>query len=203
MVCKPILLLLLCCLLSATGGYTQSVTGRNGIITGCVKDSASGRVLPMATVSVYRSADSMFIVALFSGNNGSFSLRSLPVDSVITLSVSYVGYRRYVKKIRLPAEQPQLKLGDVLLSDDSRLQDVVVTAEMPPLRMKGDTLEINPAAFNAGPNAVMEDVLKKVPGVVIWGDNKITVNGKVVIQLLVDGKPFFGEFYRGNAKFAA
>ncbi|MDR6340668.1 hypothetical protein HNQ91_003733 [Filimonas zeae] len=157
-----------------------------------MKDSASGRVLPMATVSVYRSADSMFIVALFSGNNGSFSLRSLPVDSVITLSVSYVGYRRYVKKIRLPAEQPQLKLGDVLLSDDSRLQDVVVTAEMPPLRMKGDTLEINPAAFNAGPNAVMEDVLKKVPGVVIWGDNKITVNGKVVIKLLVDGKPFFG-----------
>lgn len=170
-------------------GSQQFLNG-TGVIRGIVKDSATRQPLPMATVSVYRLKDSMFLKALFSGNNGSFALRTMPLDTAIRVTVSYVGYKRFLKIMTIPVAATELDLGDILLSNNASLQEVVVTAELPPLRMKGDTLEINPAAFNAGPNAVVEDMLKKVPGVVIWGDNKITVNGKPVKEVLVEGKPF-------------
>jgi hypothetical protein len=64
--------------------------------------------------------------------------------------------------------------------------------------MKGDTLEFNAGAFKMDHNAVVEDLLRKLPGVTIWGDGTITVNGKEVQRVLVDGKPFFG----GDARIA-
>jgi hypothetical protein len=68
---------------------------------------------------------------------------------------------------------------------------VVVTATIP-IRMNGDTLEINPAAFKMKNDAVVEELLNQVPGITIWSDGTITVNGKKVQNLLVDGKPFMG-----------
>ncbi|QEC73518.1 Plug domain-containing protein [Arachidicoccus ginsenosidivorans] len=64
--------------------------------------------------------------------------------------------------------------------------------------MNGDTLEFNADAFHLDPNAVAEDLLRKLPGVVVWGDGTITVHGREVSRVLVNGKPFFG----GDTKVA-
>ncbi|MGO3807815.1 MAG: hypothetical protein ACTJHT_16180, partial [Sphingobacterium sp.] len=81
--------------------------------------------------------------------------------------------------------------GTILLTNETRHIKKVHVGR-PPIMMNRDTLEINPEAFEVEPNAVIEDVLAKVPGIVIWGDGEITVNGKKVQKVLVDGKRFFG-----------
>src|SRR4029077_2096895 len=62
----------------------------------------------------------------------------------------------------------------------------------PPVIIKKDTIEFNASAFKTLPNALVEDLLKKLPGVFVDGDGNISVNGKTVNRILVDGKTFFG-----------
>ncbi|MCH5600512.1 hypothetical protein [Niabella ginsengisoli] len=62
-----------------------------------------------------------------------------------------------------------------------------------PIRMNGDTLEINPDAFKLDSNAVVEDMLLRVPGLTVWGDGTITMNGRKLEKVYVDGKPFLVE----------
>ncbi|MCH5689671.1 hypothetical protein LWM68_38865 [Niabella sp. W65] len=69
----------------------------------------------------------------------------------------------------------------------------MVVKAVVPITMNGDTLEINPAAFKLDSNAVVEDMLRRVPGITMWGDGTITVNGRKVNNVYVDGKPFFGD----------
>jgi hypothetical protein len=69
---------------------------------------------------------------------------------------------------------------------------VVVISERPPVSMKHDTIEFNANSFKTLPNALVEDLLKKLPGVSVDADGNITVNGKPVNRILVDGKTFFG-----------
>ncbi|MEC3881179.1 hypothetical protein [Parapedobacter sp. 10938] len=84
-----------------------------------------------------------------------------------------------------------IDLGDITMAKRSILIEEVDIGK-PPIMMHKDTLVINPEAFSVQPNAVVEDLLKKVPGIVVWGDGEITVNGKKVERVLVNGKPFFG-----------
>ncbi|MFD2144812.1 hypothetical protein [Mucilaginibacter antarcticus] len=75
---------------------------------------------------------------------------------------------------------------------DKTLNEVVITADVAPMQMRGDTLEFNAAAFKLDTNAVAEDLLRALPGVTVWADGIITVNGKKINELLVMGKSFFG-----------
>jgi hypothetical protein len=68
-----------------------------------------------------------------------------------------------------------------------------VKSEIPPIRVKKDTLEFNAASFKVGADANVEALLKQLPGVEITPEGKITVNGKEVNNILVNGKPFFGK----------
>jgi hypothetical protein len=73
------------------------------------------------------------------------------------------------------------------------LDEVIVTAERPPITVKNDTIEFNANSFKTLPNALVEDLLKKLPGVRVDADGNITMNGKPVNKILVDGKSFFGD----------
>src|SRR5690606_38744277 len=81
---------------------------------------------------------------------------------------------------------------NIFLAKSQGIMDEVVVKAVMPITMNGDTLEINPAAFKLDSNAVVEDMLRRVPGVTMWGDGTITVNGQKVNNVYVDGKPFFG-----------
>src|SRR5690606_17307603 len=65
-------------------------------------------------------------------------------------------------------------------------------AVLPPVRMKGDTIEFNADAFQLDTNAVVEDLIHKLPGMIVWGDGKITYNGKEIPLVFINGKEFFG-----------
>ncbi len=70
---------------------------------------------------------------------------------------------------------------------------VEIAGNRPPITIRKDTIEFNADAFKTRPNAVVEELLKKLPGVDIDPDGKITVNGKPVSRIMVDGRDFFGE----------
>src|SRR5690606_29957082 len=82
-------------------------------------------------------------------------------------------------------------LGEIQLKTVISLGEAVVVGSAPPIRIKSDTLEFNASSFKVRPDANVETLLKQLPGVEIDEEGKITVNGKEVNQVLVNGKPFF------------
>ena len=163
-----------------------------GAANGIVRDSVHNYVLPAATLAVYNIADSALLSYQLSNNFGEFHFRNLPVATPLKIIASYMGYKMLVKTFTIPLTGNSVDLKNLNLEKGAyTLQDVEVNA-VPPVRMNGDTLEFNADAFTLDKNAVAEDLLRKLPGVTVWGDGTITVNGKRVNEVLVDGKPFMG-----------
>ncbi|HEX6431449.1 MAG TPA: carboxypeptidase regulatory-like domain-containing protein, partial [Niastella sp.] len=160
---------------------------QTGKVTGSVMDAETKTPLELATVTIL-GQDSSVIAYQLSDKNGLFTIEKLPLTKKLLVSVSYTGYIGYKTSVQLQsARADTLAVFLALNSKDT----VVVTAAIP-IRMNGDTLEINPAAFKMKNDAVVEELLNQVPGITIWSDGTITVNGKRVQNLLVDGKPFMG-----------
>ncbi len=159
-------------------------------LRGTVADSASKEMLEMATVSVQDSKDSSLITYTLTNNKGAFRLDGLPANKPVRLLISYTGYRTYTKI--LGTDRPE-DLGNITLAAAAtELNTVVVEGDRPPIAIRKDTIEFNAASFKTRPNAVVEDLLKKLPGVDIDENGNIKVNGKTVSRVLVDGKEFFG-----------
>lgn len=183
--------------LSLTLSAQNKDTTRKGSVTGSAKDTSRNYFLQAATISIYKASDSSLIAYTLTNSLGEFRIGNLPLNMLLTIRVSFIGYETYTRLFTIPAEEKIVHLGEFDLNKgDNSLEEVTVTSS--PVRMHGDTLEFNAAAFKLDQNAVAEDLLKKLPGIVVWGDGTITVNGRQISKLLVDGKPFFG----GDAKVA-
>ena len=168
-----------------------------GKVKGIVRDTSQNYVLKSATVSVYKAADSALLSYQVTNNYGEFSFTSLPVDLLLRLEISNVGYLTTRKNFTIPSDKNALDLKTLIATQqDILLDDVVIS--VPPMSMNGDTLEFNASAFKLDSNATVEDMLRAIPNVTLWGDGQITVNGTEVKSLKVNGKSFFG----GDAKIA-
>ncbi len=173
--------------------FAQTDTVQHAVLKGIVFDSAQSMPLPAATVAVYKSKDTSLIAYTMADKKGAYVLTNIPVGIPLTIVTSFVGYKSYSKKFQIAASLNILDLGIFnMLPATGTLDEVVVTGAPPPVRMKGDTLEFNADAFKLDPNAQTEDLLRVLPGITIWADGLITVNGKEVSSVLVNGKPFFG-----------
>ncbi len=110
------------------------------------------------------------------------------------MHVSYIGYADVYKDTTVTSSTSNVKLGTISLRDDNLLlADAIVIAKAPEIVVKGDTVEYNADSYKVTESAVIEDLLKKMPGVEIDKDGKITVNGKEIKKILVDGKEFFSD----------
>lgn len=179
----PFLLLLLCCI-------SVSFAQNRATLKGRIIDSLNKTPLELSTVAAVDASDSTLIAYTMSKKDGDFELHGLPAEKKIKLVASFASYKSYVHLFTLKKGEVA-NLGDITLSS-KMLNEVVVRAERPPIIIKKDTIEFDAAAFKTRPNAVVEELLKKLPGVQVNGDGTITVNGKSVSKLLIDGKQFFG-----------
>ena len=128
-----------------------------------------------------------------SDEKGTFRVPGLPVNQELRLIVTMMGYKVHRQEFLLPPEKPELNLGVLGMEQTSRqLEEVVIQAETPPVLVRNDTLEFNAASFKTLPTSLVEDLLRKLPGVTVDAAGDIMVNGKSVQKILVDGKEFFG-----------
>ncbi|RZK46794.1 MAG: TonB-dependent receptor [Pedobacter sp.] len=163
-----------------------------GAIEGMVKDSVHNYVLRSATVSVYKADNNQLLGYQLSNNFGKFQFKALPVAVKLNIMMSYVGYKPFKKEFVIPSDTRKLDLKTLIAERaDNDLEEVQIVAK-PPVEMKGDTLIFNADAFHLDSNATVEDLMRKLTGVTIWSDGLITVNGKKISNLYVEGKPFFG-----------
>ena len=182
-------LLLLVTLLSS---FLNANAQKEGSIKGIVKDTASSQLLSGATVTVLLAKDSSLVSFARTNSQGIFSIRNIEYGNY-RLLITHVGYVNISKVFSLSASLVDVDFGMLVISNKSTLlQEVTVTQEKPPVVVRNDTLEYNAGSFKTKPNAVVEDLLKKLPGIQVDKDGKVKSNGEEVKRVLVDGKEFFG-----------
>lgn len=166
-----------------------------GTLRGKIIDSASKGPLGLATITVFKASDTALITYRLSApESGEFKVPGLPLDVNCRVVISFSGYAIFRQEFTIPANQSTFDIGTITMMPDSKsLDEVLVIAERPPVVVKKDTIEFNASAFKTLPNALVEDLLKKLPGVQVDRDGNITVNGRPVNRILVDGKTFFGD----------
>lgn len=184
-------LLLFFCLISLPL-LAQRSAPKNGVINGIVIDSTSQKALLEANISLIDSRDSSFAQVQSTGGEGDFALTGIG-PGTYRLLVSFVGYRTKTVRVTITAEKPEVMLGTLLLQPQAQtLGEVVIVQERPPVTIRGDTVEFNANSFKTQPNAQVEDLLKKLPGMEVDRDGNVKAQGRDVQRVLLDGKPFFG-----------
>jgi hypothetical protein len=164
---------------------TEAVT-----IKGKVGDSVRYAVLPDASLSLLHLPDSIVIRRSLGGKNGFIFNRLKPGQYLLFLS--NIGYRDTILSISLKAGDTVINTGTIWLQPAVRsLVEVVVKATIPPVITKSDTLVYDAAAFKTRPNATVEELLKKLPGIQVDRDGNVTIQGEKVQKIFVDGKEFF------------
>lgn len=161
-----------------------------GNIKAIVLDSLNKQPISFATVAVLKIKDSSLVSYTITDKTGAFTLRNLSISEPTRLLISRVGYQSLHLGLNFKKAEPMTDLGQLFLSPKT-LQEVTIKGERVPIVIKKDTIEFNAEAFKVRPNAVVEDLLRKLPGVQVDMNGGITVNGKNVSKIKVDGKDFF------------
>ena len=168
------------------------IAAQKTIVRGTVQDE-SAQSLPFAAVLLLQNSTP--ISTFQTEDDGMFQLTTSVFDSIFTLKITYVGYETYEQKLYANTfSQDTLNIGAIKMTPLSiKLAEAVILAQRNPVEIRGDTLAFAAAAFKTQPNALAEDLLKKMPSIEIERDGSIKAKGEEVKQILVNGKPFFGK----------
>jgi hypothetical protein len=187
---KKFLLLTLLMLISVAS-FAQ-----NRKITGQLMDRDTKEALGQTTVQLLK-ADSTFVTGTISNENGLFSITA-PSNGRYLLKISIVGYSTTMKRIEI-VQDKDLAMGRIVMGADAvMLKGATVVGHAAKVTLKEDTFIYNSAAYRTPEGSTIEELVKRLPGAQIDDDGKITINGKEVKKILVDGK----EFMTGDTKTA-
>lgn len=165
---------------------------KHGSVKGQLYDSVAKQPVSAATISLLLQKDSSLVGFVMSDDQGRFQLDKI-ANGKYRLLITHVNYHNGSQPFSISDSAFQKDLGLVYLSDLTQtLPEVIVTAEAPPITMIGDTIQYNAGSFKVVPNASVEQLLKKLPGLKVDKDGTITAQGEKVRKVLVDGKEFFG-----------
>ncbi len=160
-------------------------------IRGTVYDNQSLDPLEGAQVRL-TNAEGKLVSGNMTQKNGQFLLPGIPTGEY-TLTVSFIGFKEQAFSLTLPKKSGNYKVADVMMREDTKLlAEATVTGKLPEMTVVDDTVMYNADAFKLPDGALVEELIKKLPGIVIDDDGNYTWNGKSITQILVDGKEFFG-----------
>jgi hypothetical protein len=163
-------------------------------ITGFVQDTTNNQLVPLsnALAMLVRIKDSVLIDFKRTDSKGNFTFNSLSIDT-LQLIISHPRFSDNSYYVFGSKENNEFDIKRIILPPKSQtLKEVVIYAYKDPIYYRGDTLVFVADSFNTKPNAVVEDLLKKLPGVKVNPDGTVEVQGKEIQQVLVDGDEFFG-----------
>lgn len=162
---------------------------RRFTINGHLTDVDSKEPMEHVSVQLFVAADSSFVGGTISNERGNFSV-DVPSVGTFRLKISFVGYQTIEREVTLRREQ-NMDLGNIRMAQDELLlKEAVVKANAAQVVVKKDTLLYNPEAFRTPEGSAVEELIKRLPGADIDEDGNITINGKAVKKILLDGKEF-------------
>lgn len=167
----------------------NKLTAQSIQVDGTVLDSLK-KPISSATVMVMNRKDSAMLAFGFTDGKGKFLLKWKD-QLEVRVQITAVGYGSFERMLNV--DQEKVNLGEVVLSTTVYgLEGLSITETFVPIVIKKDTIEYRADAFSTTPDAVVEDLLKKLPGVEVEDDGTIKAQGKTVEKVLVDGQDFFG-----------
>lgn len=165
---------------------------KNGSVKGTAFDTLSKQPVASATVTVLDKKDSSLVTFTMTDNQGNFELRGIP-NGEYRLLITHVNYHNSNNYFSISDNSRNAELGSITMNDLVKvLAEAVVRNEAPPVTLINDTIQYNAGSFKTQPNASVEQLLKKLPGVKVEKDGTIKAQGETVNKVLVDGKEFFG-----------
>lgn len=171
-----------------------STYAQNKIVTvsGRVIEAGTKEPVELAAVQLLSLPDSTQVAGMTTSTQGYFSLSKQKPGKYL-LKVSFIGYVTKIIPVQLTANVPAKKMGNIELATDAvMLQEAVVVAEAPQVTVVEDTLMYNSSAYRTPEGAMLEELVKKLPGAEIDDDGNVKINGKDLKKIMVDGKEFFG-----------
>ncbi|KAA6329556.1 hypothetical protein EZS27_021648 [termite gut metagenome] len=166
---------------------------KNITVAGIVVEEDTKQAIEQATVQLFALPDTTFMVGAATLARGRFTLPKAEAGKYI-LKVSFVGFQTKIVPVQLSASRLNHNAGTISLETDAiMLSEALVTAEAPPVTVKGDTIEYNSSAYRVPEGSMLEELVKKLPGAEISDEGKITINGKDIKRIMVDGKEFFSD----------
>ncbi len=185
---KKILTLFLVLFTLITGIQAQKADGG---IKGKLVDTTAKQPIADATVSVLNAKDSSLATFTLSNKLGVFEVKGL-VAGDYRLVITSKGYEEIKKKVTITETEKQLDLGSLSVQKDYKMMEGVTITSESPIQVKNDTIQFNTSGFKTQPNATLEDLLKKIPGMEVDKEGTVKSQGEEVQKVLVDGKEFFG-----------
>lgn len=184
------LLILIAVVAATITAYAQ----RN--VTGKVIETETNEPLAMTTVKLLKT-DSTMVKGGLTTTNGSFAIEA-PSDGKYILQVTCIGYKAYHKNITI-SNGKNMPVGTISMEPDAiMLKGATVTGRALKVTTREDTFVYNAAAYRTPEGSVVEELIKRLPGAKIDDEGNITINGKEVKKILIDGK----EFMTGDTKTA-
>ena len=169
-----------------------SMAQKNGTVKGVAFDTLSRQPLSSATVTLMEKKDSSLVSFTMTDDNGRFEFKDIR-NGEYRLLITHMNYHNSSKVFAVSDNDKIADLGNIVMNDASKtLDEVVIQSEAPPVTIINDTIQYNAGSFKTQPNANVEDLLKKLPGVKVEKDGTVKAQGEKVNRVLVDGKEFFG-----------
>lgn len=184
-------MLKLAALLSCVLLLSTPVLAQYSRISGSVADTMEKRSMANASILLLRPADSILIAHTRTDATGAFLLKKIPKGHYLLL-VTYPSYADYVDEVDAK-DTAGVVLPAIPMVLKSKLLEAVVVQGNRAVRIKGDTTEFAADSFRTEAGASVEDLLKKLPGIQVDRNGKITAQGETVKKVLVDGEEFFGD----------
>ena len=153
-----------------------------------------GNPLIGATSILLNAQDSILSGFSITNEAGEYVINNVSNGEYI-LQITYIGYQNFSQNLSVNSKDPSLiPQADIVLRVANKLMDVVeIKAEHIPIQINNDTIQYNSAAYKTKPNAAVEELLKRLPGVEVDKDGTVTAQGEEIKSVLVDGKEFFGD----------
>ncbi|MCB9264870.1 MAG: TonB-dependent receptor [Lewinellaceae bacterium] len=156
-------------------------------VVGMVADAKDGSPLTGAHTSLTSRADGT-TKAVVTDESGRFRLMAQP--GAYELKISFLGYHTYTQEVAV--DDGPVRAGRIAMEEEAlNLQEAIVKEKLPTATSKGDTTQFNAGAYKVNPDASAENLIRKMPGVTVEG-GQVQAQGETVREVLVDGKPFFG-----------
>lgn len=167
--------------------FQLSAQSQTSNITGVVFDDATKEGIELASIRILNAKDSTYVTGGVTASDGKFGVGVKAGNYIV--HVSFLGYLEQYFNINT---RNKTALGNIYLKEDGiMLKEAVVEAKAPEIVVKGDTVEYNADAYKVQENAVLGELIRRMPGAEIDADGKITVNGKDISKIQVNGKDFF------------